>query len=189
MIGKIKYIGPDFFGSLTSGEIYDCIDIEETGLLRIFDDSGEPGGYLYSPIDPRPLVSNDQPSKWEIVEDYYGEINKLFELAKNLDHKPAVMGKIPAVERHFYKEHPINKGELIRKGHMVEDVDESFWPDDFTKPYYQRAGGDYTDAYYLDDDGEYVTRQAATTILYKTYTTYRGDPDFLIYKSFSFKNT
>lgn len=186
MIGKLRYVGPDFPYSLTNGEIYDCIDIEGTGMLRIVNDDGEPGGYLYSPIDPRPLVSSDQPSKWEIVEDYYGEISELFELVKNLKLEPIEAKPIPAVERcRYYEEHPVDKDELIRKGYMVKSIDESFWPDDFSTPYYQKEGGDFTDAYYLDDNGEFVTRQEATAIQYITYCY----PNELIYRSFSFKNT
>lgn len=62
---KLKYVG-DSFGvdSLTNGKIYDAI--EEDGLYRVIDDSGE--DYLYSKINPAPLDGSSPGGRWEIIE-------------------------------------------------------------------------------------------------------------------------
>ena len=77
---KVKYIGPSFgtFG-LTNGKTYECLEVDEaTGALRIIDDEGpaywglDPGekdGYLYSPINPKPIDGSSPGGRWEIIED------------------------------------------------------------------------------------------------------------------------
>ena len=63
---KIKYIGPSFgVDSLTSDKIYEAV--EENGLYRVIDDSGE--DYLYSKENPAPLDGSSSGGKWEIVEE------------------------------------------------------------------------------------------------------------------------
>ena len=63
---KIKYIGPSFgVDSLTSDKIYEAV--EENGLYRVIDDSGE--DYLYSKENPPPLDGSSSGGKWEIVEE------------------------------------------------------------------------------------------------------------------------
>lgn len=63
---KIKYIGESFGAlSLTNGKIYDAT-IDESGMYRVVDDSGE--DYLYSPTNPAPLDGSSPGGKWEIIE-------------------------------------------------------------------------------------------------------------------------
>ena len=62
---KIKYIGPSFgVDSLTNGKTYEAI--EEDGMYRVIDDSGE--DYLYSKENPAPLDGSSPSGKWVIVE-------------------------------------------------------------------------------------------------------------------------
>lgn len=74
---KVRYVGESFgIVQLTNGKVYECTEVDEvSGMLRIIDDEGpeeNPGylpGYLYSPINPRPLDGSGPGGKWEIVED------------------------------------------------------------------------------------------------------------------------
>lgn len=62
---KIKYVGESFgVDSLTNGKIYDAV--EENGMYRVIDDSGE--DYLYSMENPAPLDGSSIGGCWEIVE-------------------------------------------------------------------------------------------------------------------------
>ncbi len=63
---KLKYIGESFgVDSLTNGRVYEAI--EENGMYRVIDDSGE--DYLYSKINPAPLDGSSKGGKWMIVVD------------------------------------------------------------------------------------------------------------------------
>lgn len=63
---KLKYIGESFgIDSLTNGKIYDA-EIENEGMYRVIDDSGE--DYLYSKVNPAPLDGSSPGGKWEIIE-------------------------------------------------------------------------------------------------------------------------
>lgn len=65
MIVKLKYKGESFgVDSLTDGKIYNAI--EEDGMYRVIDDSGE--DYLYSMTNPAPLDGSSKGGKWEIIE-------------------------------------------------------------------------------------------------------------------------
>lgn len=81
---KLKYIGESFGAvSLTNGEIYECIGIEEfpDGFdLRIIDDSGE--DYIYDPINPAPFDMSSKGGRWEIIEDPDGKLAELFKKLK-----------------------------------------------------------------------------------------------------------
>lgn len=62
---KLRYIGPSFgIDGLTDGKIYEAV--EEDGMYRVVDDSGE--DYLYSITDPAPLDGSCPPGRWEIIE-------------------------------------------------------------------------------------------------------------------------
>lgn len=62
---KIKYIGESFgVDSLTNGKIYNAV--EENGMYRVIDDSGE--DYLYSTQNPAPLDGSSEGGIWEIIE-------------------------------------------------------------------------------------------------------------------------
>lgn len=62
---KLRYVGESFgVDSLTDGQIYQAI--EENGMYRVTDDSGE--DYLYSKDNPAPLDGGGPGGKWEIVE-------------------------------------------------------------------------------------------------------------------------
>ncbi len=61
---KIKYVGESFgIDSLTNGKIYEAV--EEDGMYRVIDDSGE--DYLYSKENPAPLDGSSKGGAWEIV--------------------------------------------------------------------------------------------------------------------------
>lgn len=64
---KLKYIGESFgVDGLTDGDIYEVIE-NDSGMLRVVDDSGE--DYLYSATNPAPLDGSSPGGRWEIVED------------------------------------------------------------------------------------------------------------------------
>ena len=65
MIVKLRYKGESVgVDSLTDGKIYNAI--EEDGMYRVIDDSGE--DYLYSMTNPAPLDGSSKGGKWEIIE-------------------------------------------------------------------------------------------------------------------------
>ena len=85
-MAKVKYIGETFGAvSLTNGKIYECSvdedDETDFGWIRVVDDSG--GGYLYHPINPRPLDNSSIGGQFEIIEEEDGTITKLIEAAKH----------------------------------------------------------------------------------------------------------
>lgn len=62
---KLKYVGESFgVDSLTNGKIYGAV--EEDGMYRVIDDSGE--DYLYSMENPVPLDGSSPGVRWETVE-------------------------------------------------------------------------------------------------------------------------
>ena len=64
---KIRYIGESFGAvSLTDGKVYDAT-VDESGMYRVIDDSGE--DYLYSPTNPAPLDGSSPGGRWEIIEE------------------------------------------------------------------------------------------------------------------------
>lgn len=67
---RVRYIGKSFgIDSLTNGKEYEVISYDEdSGALRVIDDSGE--DYLYDPRNPRPIANPEHPGgRFEIVED------------------------------------------------------------------------------------------------------------------------
>ena len=76
LIGTLRYLGESFYDGdgLTDGEIYDVVRINKPGLFGVVDDSGE--DYLYSMTNPAPGDGSSKGGKWEIVEDYTGELAK-----------------------------------------------------------------------------------------------------------------
>lgn len=65
MVVKLRYKGESFgVDSLTDGKIYNAV--EEDGMYRVIDDSGE--DYLYSMTNPAPLDESSKGGKWEIIE-------------------------------------------------------------------------------------------------------------------------
>ena len=61
---KLRYIGESFgVDSLTAGSIYEAV--EEDGMYRVIDDSGE--SYLYSKENPAPLDGSSKGGKWEVI--------------------------------------------------------------------------------------------------------------------------
>ena len=79
---KIKYVGESFgVDSLTNGKVYEAI--EDSGMYRVIDDSGE--DYLYSTTNPAPLNKSSKGGKWEIVEEEFDKVKI---------KKSAVTGKV-----------------------------------------------------------------------------------------------
>lgn len=76
-IGKVKYIGKSFYngGGLTDGRIYDCLGVEDE-FLRIVDD--EEMDYLYGIANPAPFDMSSPGGRWELVEDYQGQLTQIF---------------------------------------------------------------------------------------------------------------
>jgi len=63
---KLRYVGVSFgIDSLTNGKIYEAV--EEDGMYRVIDDSGE--DYLYSMERPAPLDGSGPGGRWEIIEE------------------------------------------------------------------------------------------------------------------------
>jgi len=63
---KLRYIGESFgIDSLTNGKTYDA-EVENEGMYRVIDDSGE--DYLYYKVNPAPLDGSSPGGRWEIVE-------------------------------------------------------------------------------------------------------------------------
>ncbi len=61
---KIRYRGKNFgIDGLTDGKVYEVLEVDELGLLRVIDDSGE--DYLYSPTEPGPMFAKSPRGKWE----------------------------------------------------------------------------------------------------------------------------
>lgn len=76
--GKLKYIGKDFFLSLTNGKIYNCVGVDH-GMLRIVDDEGE--DYLYPAKKPKPADEQEyEGGQWEVVEIYNDDLRKELEM-------------------------------------------------------------------------------------------------------------
>lgn len=76
-IGKCKYIGKTFFLGLTNGKVYDIVNIVDD-LFSVVDDTDE--DYLYSATHPAPMDDENFPlGKWELVEDYTGQLSPFFE--------------------------------------------------------------------------------------------------------------
>ena len=62
---KIRYVGESFgVDCLTDGKIYEAV--EEDGMYRVIDDSGE--DYLYSKENPAPFDGSSDGGVWEIVD-------------------------------------------------------------------------------------------------------------------------
>lgn len=76
VIGSVCYKGESFYSGdgLTDGEVYDVINVDRGDMLRVVDDSEE--DYLYPIQNPRPFDGSSPGGKWEIVEDYTGELAK-----------------------------------------------------------------------------------------------------------------
>lgn len=73
-IGKVKYIGESFgVDSLTDGSVYDVVR-DDTGTLKIVDDSDE--DYIYDLINPKPLDNSSPGGKFTIIEDPNSELIK-----------------------------------------------------------------------------------------------------------------
>lgn len=65
---KVKYIGQSFgVDSLTNGKVYEVLEVDKLGFLRVIDDSEE--DYLYDAINPAPLDGENDGGRWDIVED------------------------------------------------------------------------------------------------------------------------
>ncbi len=63
---KLRYIGSSFgIDGLTDGKIYEAV--EENGMYRVIDDSGE--DYLYSMTNPAPLDGSSPGGRWEVIGD------------------------------------------------------------------------------------------------------------------------
>lgn len=78
LYGRLRYIGKDFFLSLTNNKIYDCVGVDN-GMLRIVDDEGE--DYLYPTARPKPADEHEyEGGRWEIVEIYNDGLRKELEL-------------------------------------------------------------------------------------------------------------
>ena len=63
----LRYIGESFgVDSLTNGKLY-YATIENDGMYRVIDDSGE--DYLYAKDNPAPLDGSSPGGRWEIVQE------------------------------------------------------------------------------------------------------------------------
>ena len=73
-VGKVKYAGESFgVGSLTNGVTYNVVR-DETGMIKIVDDSEE--DYIYNIAHPKPLDGSSPGGKFMIVDDPNGELEE-----------------------------------------------------------------------------------------------------------------
>lgn len=73
-VGKVKYSGESFgVDSLTNGEVYDVVR-DETGMIKIVDDSEE--DYIYDLVNPKPLNGTSPGGKFSIIDDPNKELEK-----------------------------------------------------------------------------------------------------------------
>lgn len=73
-VGRVKYTGETFgVVSLTDQKEYDIVR-DAQGDLKVVDDSGE--DYWYDLKNPRPIDGSSQGGKFEIVEDFTGELRE-----------------------------------------------------------------------------------------------------------------
>lgn len=73
-VGQVKYSGESFgVDSLTDGEVYDVVR-DETGMIKIVDDSEE--DYIYDLVNPKPLNGTSPGGKFSIIDDPNKELEK-----------------------------------------------------------------------------------------------------------------
>ena len=73
-VGKVKYVGESFgVESLTNGVTYNVVR-DETGMIKIVDDSEE--DYIYNIAHPKPLDGSSPGGKFMIVDDPNGELEE-----------------------------------------------------------------------------------------------------------------
>lgn len=73
-VGQVKYSGESFgVDSLTDGEVYDVVR-DETGMIKIVDDSEE--DYIYDLVNPKPLNGSSPGGKFRIIDDPNKELGK-----------------------------------------------------------------------------------------------------------------
>lgn len=66
-VGKVKYVGESFgVDSLTNGTIYDVVK-DNTGTIKIVDDSEE--DYIYDLKNPQPSDGSSKGGKFYIIDD------------------------------------------------------------------------------------------------------------------------
>lgn len=68
---KVRYVGPNLGATgFENGKEYEVLEVDGlTGALRIIDESGDSGGYLYDAKNPAMLDVPNPGSHFEIVED------------------------------------------------------------------------------------------------------------------------
>lgn len=73
-VGKVKYVGESFgVESLTNGVTYNVVR-DETGMIKIVDDSEE--DYIYNLAHPKPLDGSSPGGKFSIIDDPNKELEK-----------------------------------------------------------------------------------------------------------------
>lgn len=73
-VGRVKYIGKTFgVDSLTNGKEYDLVK-DETGWVKVVDDSEE--DYIYDLVNPKPVDNSSEGGIFVIVDDPYGTLEK-----------------------------------------------------------------------------------------------------------------
>lgn len=71
-VGQVKYVGETFgVESLTNGVVYNVVK-DESGTIKIVDDSEE--DYIYDLINPKPLDGSSTGGKFLIIDDPNGEL-------------------------------------------------------------------------------------------------------------------
>ncbi len=73
-VGQVKYFGETFgVESLTNGVVYNVVK-DETGMIKIVDDSEE--DYIYDLVNPKPLNGSSQGGKFSVIDDPNEELEK-----------------------------------------------------------------------------------------------------------------
>lgn len=77
LMAIVRYKGESFgVEGLTDGKDYYIVR-DKYGYPKVVDDSGE--DYIYDLVNPRPLDNSSVGGRFEILEDYTGEVTKIIE--------------------------------------------------------------------------------------------------------------
>jgi|LFRM01.2.fsa_nt_gb hypothetical protein len=75
LMAIVRYIGESFgVDALTDGKEYNIVR-DQYGYPKVVDDSDE--DYIYDLVNPRPLDNSSEGGRFEVLEDYTGEVTEI----------------------------------------------------------------------------------------------------------------
>lgn len=77
LVGIVRYIGESFWAGdgFTNGKNYSVVR-DKNNYLKVVDDSDE--DYIWDLRNPKPSDESSKGGKFELVEDYTGELTKIY---------------------------------------------------------------------------------------------------------------